>query len=84
MAEGLHHAVVGVNEFADLTNKEFLQWHTGLIIEPVTERTFLLAGDYNKTEVNWANNGHAEIKSQNSCGSCWAFGTVGVLEDLYF
>ena len=37
--------------------------HTGLIIEPVTERTFLLAGDYNKTEVNWANNGHAEIKS---------------------
>jgi len=54
---------VGVNEFADLTNKEFLKWHTGLIIEPVTERTFLLAGDYNKTEVNWANDGHAEIKS---------------------
>jgi len=47
VAEGLRHAEVSVNEFADMTNKEFLKWHTGLKIEPVTERTFLLAGDYN-------------------------------------
>jgi len=43
----LRHAEVAVNEFADMTNQEFLKWHTGLKIEPVTERTFLLAGDYN-------------------------------------
>jgi hypothetical protein len=46
-----------------MSNEEFLKMHTGLKIEPVTERTFLLAGNYNQTYVNWAENGHNEIKS---------------------
>jgi len=81
---GIKHTEVDVNKFADLSNAEFLKMFTGLKPQPVTERTFLLAGDYNQTYVNWALNGYADIKNQGACGSCWAFGAVAVLEDLYF
>lgn len=48
-----------INRFADLSNDEFMKMHTGLKIETVEERTFLLAGDYNQTNVNWAIDGYA-------------------------
>jgi len=32
VAEGIHHAKVAINEFADLTNEEFKKFHLGLDI----------------------------------------------------
>lgn len=82
--DGLHHSQVEINEFADLSNEEFRRMHTGLKIKPVTEHTYLLAGSYNQTYVNWAENGHSVIRDQGQCGSCYTFSTTAVLEDLYF
>jgi len=43
----LHHSQVEINEFADLSNQEFKKMKTGLKVQPVTERTYLLSGNYN-------------------------------------
>jgi len=75
---------VEVNEFADLTSQEFLKMKTGLKIEPVKERTYLLAGDYNQTYVNWTRDGFVQIQNQGQCGSCYTFSTTAVLEDFYY
>jgi len=34
--------------------------------------------------VDWRSNGHTVIKDQGTCGSCWTFGTVSVIEDLFY
>lgn len=80
---------VDVNEFADLTDKEF-----NLMYTHTMEGSFLdNGGDIDETEygadklpksVDWVSQGHVSpVKNQGQCGSCWSFSTTGALESHY-
>lgn len=83
---------LGVTPFSDLTLEEFqekfvfnrvlMQQHasSGKASTPSTART--LSGI--PTSVDWREK-HAvsSVKNQQSCGSCWAFSTVGSIEGAY-
>ncbi|UJR11424.1 hypothetical protein I4U23_015604 [Adineta vaga] len=84
---GLHTYRLGMNQFADLTNKEFVQLLNGFHSKDVKEENekFTLNPKIEIPDtVDWRDKGAVvPVKNQGQCGSSWAFSAVGSIEGLY-
>ncbi|KAI4876595.1 hypothetical protein NFI96_034278, partial [Prochilodus magdalenae] len=82
---------LGMNKFADMTNKEFQAMFTGCMgffnnTKTQSKNPFLeqAKGNLPKT-VDWKKKGYVTpVKDQMQCGSCWAYGVTGSLEGQIF
>jgi len=84
--EGTH--TVGITKFSDMSEKEFKDTYltlkstpNGFCAEKLDGMRFLSTAP---DSLDWvAQKKVSQIKDQGSCGSCWAFSTVGYLESLF-
>lgn len=90
--EGNKAYKLSINKFSDMTNEEFIRYHTGYKIptssssissENKSFRYQSLAATEVPTSMDWREKGAVtRIRDQGRCGSCWAFTAVAVVEGL--
>merc|ERR1719400_1865251 len=82
---GLHTFTVGVNQFADLTNEEFVKQFTGFAAADDIPESSVELTEARPASIDWRQRGAVTpVKNQGQCGSCWAFSTTGTIEGAHF
>ncbi|XP_073495663.1 cathepsin K-like isoform X2 [Phyllobates terribilis] len=85
-SQGLHTYTLGMNQFGDMTSEEVARTMTGLKVPPRNRARNITAADDKVMDplpdsIDYRKKGYVTpVRNQGSCGSCWAFSSVGALE----
>jgi cathepsin L len=85
--QGVHTYTMGVNQFTDLTDEEYVSMLT-LRVDPQyvnkTHSTEKINANANPASVDWrTKNVVTHVKDQGQCGSCFAFSATDSIESQY-
>ena len=79
----------GITKFSDLTQQEFKKIYLNLDYNALAFANFVPYIFNSKNSApnswDWREQGYVPpVKDQGSCGSCWAFVTIEILESMYY